>query len=64
MHDAPLVPYASHLNITAAITRTRDGDDVNAPALVIGHVGSFAFRVGPNRRFDASLPLSLIGEPE
>ena len=27
----------------------RDGDDVNAPALFIGHVGSFAFRVGPNR---------------
>jgi hypothetical protein len=45
----------------------RDGEDVNAPALVIGHVGSFAFRGRPlgtaTTRLDASLPISVIGEP-
>jgi hypothetical protein len=43
-----------------------DGDDINASALVIGHVGSGAFRgrpIGTATRLDAFAPISWIGEP-
>ena len=38
-----------------------DGDDINASALVIGHVGSGAFRGRPIGT--AFAPISVIGEP-